>query len=370
MPPAFDSTKQAAAFALLLMFLLAAPWLASKTVLPRPEQTYSSQSVRFEAYPWVQKFIFEETNNIDIAFIGSSRILHGIDTPYVQQKLEERLGRKAVVRSLAWTWMGFDTLYFFTKDLLAHRQVKTLVFYDECPTANREEFNHFLPKWFRYGDDRGVEAGLPLSSQAVYYYGAMIGTPRNLLELLVSNLPDNPSSAALEYDHMRSPNPGSRLGSMSSLLGYGPDMVNLNTNYTPYLPQTGVTPADILVYTPGTASSFSFSNQPWPVTQTYFAKQFGLLAKSHGCDLVALHMPQIAEKTSSVITESRDWADFMQAEVCLMGIPTGRLFAGLSDQEIKFLFVDPHHLNANGQQYFTSLIMPALTQFYENHSNH
>ena len=29
MPPAFSSTKEAAAFALLLLFLLAAPWLAA-----------------------------------------------------------------------------------------------------------------------------------------------------------------------------------------------------------------------------------------------------------------------------------------------------------------------------------------------------
>src|SRR5580658_7362886 len=100
MRPAFSSTKQAAARALLLLFLLAAPWLAHKTFLPHREQTYSSQSIRFEKCPWAQKFIFEETNDIDIAFVGSSHLCAGIDTPYVQQKLSEQLGRPAVVRTI------------------------------------------------------------------------------------------------------------------------------------------------------------------------------------------------------------------------------------------------------------------------------
>src|SRR5580658_3012368 len=98
MPPAFDSTKQAAAFAGLLLLLLLAPWLAHKTFLPGREHTYSSESIRWEKFPWVQKFIYGETNDIDIAFIGSSHICDDIDTPYVQKKLDERLGRKTTVR--------------------------------------------------------------------------------------------------------------------------------------------------------------------------------------------------------------------------------------------------------------------------------
>jgi hypothetical protein len=33
-----------------------------------------------------------------------------VDTPYVQAKLDERLGRQTVVRTIGWAWSGFDTL--------------------------------------------------------------------------------------------------------------------------------------------------------------------------------------------------------------------------------------------------------------------
>ena len=39
-------------------------------------------------YPWIRNQIFEETNDIDIAFMGSSHILHAMDTPYVQAQIE------------------------------------------------------------------------------------------------------------------------------------------------------------------------------------------------------------------------------------------------------------------------------------------
>jgi hypothetical protein len=367
MPPAFDSTKQAAAFLLLLLFLLAAPWLSANRLLPQAKPGYSSESIRWRNAPWAQKFIFEETNDIDIAFVGSSHMLWGMDTPYVQQKLEEQLGRKAVVRSICWADGGFDAPYFFTRDLLAHRRVKTLVFYDECWGPKLPEAHKQAPIWFRFGRDGGVLSGLPLRNQAIYYYAAVIGMPKNLLALLVSNLPGDPDDnpAAIYY----SPDPETRFGCMSGHLGFSPTPTDHNTNFIAYVPQTRVTPADLLVYSVATASNFVFSVRPLPESQLYFARQFGLLAKKQGCSLVDLHLPLLAESTSPVIVETRNWADLMNTEVCLMGIPGGRLFDGLSEEQVKLLYCDPYHLNANGQGYFTRLVTPAIIQFYENHAH-
>jgi hypothetical protein len=372
MPPAFSSTKEAAAFALLLLFLLAAPWLAHLTFLPHREQTYSSQSIRWEKFPWVQKFITEETNDIDIAFIGSSRIGADIETPYVQQKLEEKLGRKAVVRTLWFANSGFDALYFLTKELLAHRHVKTLVFYDEFSAAYTWKVHKYAPYWFRYGDDGKVLAGLPLGIQTVYYYAAMIGMPRNFLELVSTNFPIEPDSQMTgPFWWWQAANPETTLGCLGAHLGFDPVSPNSdfqNTNFTPYVPQNEVTPAELCVFSPATAAHFVFSERTAPAGQIYFARQFGLLAKTHGCNLVALHMPLIGETTSPVIDESRDWSDLMQTDVCLMGIPGRRLFAGLAEPEIKKLFADPGHFNENGQKYFTPLITPGLLTLYESHS--
>ena len=55
----------------------------------------------------------------------------------MQQKLEEKLGRKVVVRTIAWGGNGFDILYFIVKDLLQHRNVRMIVFYDETHLENK-----------------------------------------------------------------------------------------------------------------------------------------------------------------------------------------------------------------------------------------
>jgi len=371
MRPAFDSPRQAAAFTMLLLLLLAAPWLTAKTSFSRQAQTYSAESIRWENYPWIQKTIFEETNDIDIAFIGSSHMTLGIDTPYVQQQLDERLGRKTVVRSVSWLGGGYDELYFAAKELLAHRRVKTLVFYDESSSPKADEPNDTAPHWFRYGDDGGLLAGLPLRQQSVYYFAAVIGMPRNLLNWVIPGLPEDPNRPIPTFAETRNlaVNPETRLGSVSAHLGFDPDFM-ANTNFVVFVPQTGTTSADFRMYQPGTNSSYVFSNRPLPDWQIFFARQFARLAQRQGCHLVLLHLPEFTERSSPVMVEARDWPGLCQTDMAMMGIPPGRLFAGLSEGEVKLLYADPGHLNENGQRYFTRLIAPGLIQYYESCALH
>jgi hypothetical protein len=370
MRPAFDSTRQAAAFALLLLFLLAAPWLSAKRLLPRPQPGYSYESIKWERAPWMQKFIFDDTNDIDIAFVGSSHLQHGIYTPYVQQQLDEQTGRKTVVRSFCWAGSGFDGLYFFTRDLLDHHRVKTLVFYDEASGDKPGEIQMFASHWFRFEDDGGMLAGLPRTDQSRYYFAAVIGMPRNLLALLIPNLPRDLHSTAnsSHFWEEGAAEPETTLGCMCTRLFYDPaGEKGQDKNFTADTPQTTVTPADVVSYSPATATNFGFANRPLPAFQTYFAGQFGWLAKNHGCNLVLLHPPMYAEKTSSVMAESGYWPALLSADVCMMGIPGSRLFGEIPEPELRRLYCDPVHLNENGQKYFTRLITPALIQFYENH---
>ena len=367
MRPAFDSTIQAAAFALLLLLLLAAPVLAGKRFLPPREQAYASEGWNWGPYPWDQKQIFDETNDIDIAFIGSSHMSYGIDTPYVQAKLDERLGQKTVVRTFGWRGDGFDALYFITRDLLAHRRVKTLVFYDE--NFSRQP-NHMVHHWFRYGDDATALAGLSVRNKAFYYFAAMVGMPRNLLELWTPNLPEDPATAGPNvYETVfHTDNLEKRLGSLNCrecidpVLGaFGP--------FTAFTPKTGITTADICLQTSNQGSNFVFLTHAMPDWQSHFARQFGRLAKAYGVQLVLLHLPVMAERNSPVITESCYWPDLLETQVAMLGVPAGRLFAGLSESEVDKLYFDPVHFNLNGQEYFTKLITPALLQLYESQHN-
>jgi hypothetical protein len=371
MRPVFSGPKQAAAFALLLLVLLAGPLLSPGKIGRQQREKYSSQTIRWEMFPWVQKFIYEETNDIDIAFVGSSHICDGIDTPYVQKALEERLGRPAVVRTVGWYNPGFDSLYFCSKDLLAHRHVKMLVFYDECSGPQLYEVHKVLPQWFRWSENDGVLQGLAFKYRAIFYYAAVLGMPRQWLQVLTSNLRPEPSDVLTgNFAYKHSANPEIQLGSMATHLGFDPTYVDSNANYIAYAPQTVTTPADVTLYSPATATNFAFSERPLPETEIYFARQFALLARSNNCNLVELHMPAIDEKKSPTMIETRNWAELMQTPVTMMGVTPQHLFSGLSESEMELLFADPGHLNINGQKYFTRLITPTLLQLYESNLQH
>jgi hypothetical protein len=352
MRPVFASTKQAATFALLLLLLLAAPGLSGMRLLPHQQQTYYSEGIQWGNFPWLQQFVFDETNDIDIALVGSSQMIYGIDTPYVQQKLDEQLGRKTVVRTVAWMGGGMDTLFYTTRALLAHRHVKTLVFFDEITAPKPDEINLL----------------------ANYYYGDVVWMPRNLLDLSEPNWPrvpgaeSSPPANPATYERWRSANPAEQLGCMNAHLGFA--WRELNTNFTPYVPQTGATPAEVLVFPRTPAANWVCSNWPPPLGQAFFARQLGLLAQQQGCRLVALHKPVFADRTARVVVEAHNWPALMQAEVCLMGIPEAQLFAGLSESEVELLYWNANHFNENGQVYFTRLITPPLVQYYESHVVH
>jgi hypothetical protein len=365
MRPAFSSTKQAAAFALLLLVLLLSPALAGRKLLPPREQAYATQGWGSGPYPWIRNQIFEETNTIDIAFMGSSHILQAVDTPYVQAQLSEKLGRPAVVRTIAWGGSGYDALYGMARDLMAHRKVRMLVFYDENNPGNRSSSSIF---WFRLGEDAGLLTGLPFRDQALFYFASVIGMPRNLLALLRPNVPAPLVSNPPNYweQHYCSASVVKLLGCTCSELGFNYDTLSDNfTVFTPFSPQPGVTAADTKIYSSAAKNDFEFGNEHLPAWQAHFAAKLEELAQTNRCKLVMLHLPVLADAPVTGIRERAFWPDIFKGDFWLVGIPPAKLFAGLTDQQLHWLFTNSAHFNKNGMQYFTPLITPALLEIYE-----
>lgn len=367
MRPAFASTKSAAAFALLLLAVLLAPVLVGKNLLPPREQAYSVQGWGNGPYPWIRNQIFEETNAIDIAILGSSHIWNDLDTPYLQAKLSERLGRPAVVRTVAWGGAGYDGLFFIARDLLAHRRVQLLVFYDE-DTGLR---NSQIPTLFRLGDDAAVLRGLPLSEQGTFYFAAVVGMPRNLLCLVRPNLPTPLVTDKPNYwtAYACAPNPATQLGCLTSRQGFAPDTLTAHALFEPFAPGTAAQSADAIFYSPETKNIFEFSSAPIPGWQAHFARRFAALLREQDVRPVMLYLPVLAEARSPVILERAFWPDILD-DAPLLGIPPAKLFGGLTDAELHKIYADPVHFNENGQKYFTRLITPALLQLYETSTNH
>jgi len=363
MRPAFSSAKSVAAFALLLLILLLLPVMIGRSLLPSRAESYSSVSPIMGSYPYMHRQIFEETGRVDIAFIGASRIYYDIDTPLIEKALSKKLGRQAEVITLGWFWPGFDPLYFITQDLLRHRKVSMIVFEDEGSAGDNP--HRLAPCWFRFGDNARDLDGIPLRFQAAYYFGATIGLPRNLLCLLRPNFSDlTPAGAATTERLWRAPNPMTARGSLSSKLGFNHPNPE-HPGFVDYMPVNGAHPEAVCVFSPATSNKFQFTGPATTPLELNFVRKFAALAQAHQTKLVCLHLPETGEMRAPVIQEREFWPDVLPADVAMVGIPPATLFAGLSDEEIRKLFVNPLHLNQNGGEYFSSLIIPALFQLYD-----
>jgi hypothetical protein len=84
MQSAFSSTKQAAAFAVLLLVILLSPVLVGKSLLRSRDQIYSSIPWGAGPYAYEHDQIFVEKGDLDVVFMGPSTMWYAIDTPYFQ----------------------------------------------------------------------------------------------------------------------------------------------------------------------------------------------------------------------------------------------------------------------------------------------
>jgi hypothetical protein len=361
MSPAFSSTKQAAAFALLLLVFFLLPSLVGRPFLPTREELYSAPSWAFGSFPYLHDQIFEEKADIDIAFMGSSPIYWGIDTPYVQKKMSEMLGRPAVVRSLCWNWSGFDGLYFIARDLLQHRKVRMIVFCDLVVPNTSNAAHRLTSKWFLWSEDAAEISGMNTRAKATFYAGAIMGMPRNLLDLLRNNLPVIPSDQIVFKPGMpKVTNPALQLGSLAV------DQ-EADRPFIEYIPHTAAQASDACVYSEEAKTNFQFTGPPILPTQAAFCRKMGALAREHGVKLVYLHIPRSYEQTSPEIKVTAFWPDVFGSDVAMIGIPGAKMFAGIPDDDLtNNLYYDFLHLTKNGKEYFTRLITPRLVQLYEN----
>jgi len=368
MAPAFSSTRQAAAFAFLLLVLMLLPALFTGSALPPREEIYSSAPWRMGAYPYTHQAIFEEKGDIDIAFIGASVMFLGIDTPYVQAALTKQLGRKATGITVAWDGTGYDALYSVAQDLLQNRKVHTLVFVDVPPGVKQPLMA--APYWFRFGDNAEAMRGMPLEYIPQYYFAAILGMPRNLLSLIRPNSSSFLySPERLDFYHAPHPyytanNPADRLGSLALEIDYQ------FARFVEYTPASHASPSDACIYSPATADHFHFSKEPMPPLQRHFAQKFGALANRRGTRLVQLTLPTIFQQADPFVQQGPFLPAILKSDVAMAGIPPAKLFSGIAAEDVPKLFAhDGVHLNKNGQAYFTRLITPALLKIYETQTN-
>jgi hypothetical protein len=369
MRPAFSSPQQAAAFGLMLLALLLAPALAGNRFLPPRQEIYSSIWWASGDYPYFYQQIFQEKGDIDVLFIGASHMHTAFNTPYVQEQFSKALGRPAVARTFGWGWTGYDQVYWVVGDLLAHRKVKMLViddFYD-----NGYDVPHPLAtRLFRFGENAEALDGLPIHSQAAYYLASIVGMPHNLLGLVRANFPPDLSGDKKLFPEIEENalNPVTQLGALTEQLGFSPNraaFASFHPAFVAFTPQNGIRPSDVSIYSPETKTNFVFDSS-LPPMELHFAQKIAALAQQNNCKLVMVHVPFFNEEHSPVIYMPVYWPEALHANLTMLGIPPATLFEGLTEDDVRKLYSDPIHLSQNGQNYFTSLMMPNLLNIYES----
>jgi hypothetical protein len=365
MQPAFSSQRQAAAFAFLLLVLLALPAVVAMTGWTDERDVYPAINIKYGPFPWIQQQTYGRSSDVDLAFLGSSRIWNAVNTPYVQQQFSEALGRDAQVISLCWPWPGFDAVYTMARNLINHRRVHTLVVYDE---GNRDDLPHrHAHRWFLLGRDRDMLSGLPWSAQVRLYGDAVLGMPRQLIRLVRPNRMEEPTRCRPNFwnSYYRAPNLAENLGSLRAHLGYG-----VSPRFVALEPGSNATTNDVLVYGRDTRNRFQFTGPPTSPYQLHFARKLAQLCQEHGTRLVFLHPPCYSERAQTVIAERECWPDVLGAPADIVGIPPARLFAGIPPEQGQELYYEDMHFNVNGQDLFTRLITPTLLKLYDASIHH
>jgi hypothetical protein len=88
--------------------------------------------------------IYEDTMPIDIAFIGTSHTMCGVNDSLIEKQLTDSLNQTVRCANLAYCGYGRNFDYLIVKDLLLHKKVKTLVLEirEEESTLGHGSFAH------------------------------------------------------------------------------------------------------------------------------------------------------------------------------------------------------------------------------------
>jgi hypothetical protein len=348
MHPAIWSNRHAAALILIIAVLLALP-VAVGTLWPLPRETVLT-GIRIEAgpVPYDVQQIFDEKTPIDIVFVGSSLLVRGVDTDYVQAQLSKLLQRPATVRYVALKWQGLDMQYMLMRDLLERRKVRMVVMAMPNRTLGGDSPHIQAYRWMRWGDFPESLGDLPFRSRPSVYAMEVLGAPRQLLNHLRSNgrIHDPQLIATLGTQHE------------AAFGGYYGNPFVQERKPAP------VVPAQHMIAIGADDPRFDFNGRPLGPYHRYWGQQIGKLARERGAALAMLHIPEDSERGSNVVPERMYWPDVVGMPAPIIGLPSAELFADMPAATFYHYYFD-QHLNMNGKEFFTRAITPAILDVYE-----
>jgi hypothetical protein len=334
----------------LIVFSLSLPLLIDQTGTITRENSYELMSEEHGAYSFIRSEIFDGHDEIDVLLIGSSIQWNAVDTPQIQQVLSEATGRKAKVVSFGFNFNGIDIPYAMLRDVLERKRVRLVIFsiprlpFNDGPNATAYRF-------LRFGEYPDATDRLPGKYRAALYAGSVLRSPHDLLTLLRENR-SNPSKFA------------SDLGANKEFLGMERDPAKF-VKFTPASPAFS---SYEISHSKDNQDQYYFTNEELPAYQDHYLTELIALLRSKNVPLAMLNVPQYNERRDTRVTERFDFEARFRSPIPLIGVAPSRLFGGLSPDEIELLHCDRYHFNANGSEYFTRAILPAIVEVYKTHA--
>jgi hypothetical protein len=348
--PAFSSPAQIISFILLIVFAILLPIFIAATGKITRRNSYEIMPEQHGAYSFVKTEIFDNGEDIDILFVGSSIQWNAIDTPQVQRALSDAAGRLARVVSFGFNFNGIDIPYVQLRDVIERKRVRMVVFsvprlpFNDGPNATGYEF-------LRYGEYADTTGDLPFKYKTALFAANVLRSPHDLLTLLRGNK-SKPSKYAAD------------LGANQEVLGMG----RKPEKFVGFLPPSPVVRTSRLLFSDATRNQFEFTNETLPPYQDHYMNELVELLHRNRIPLAMINVPQYNERLSPRVIERFDWAATFNSDIPLIGIAPTTLFAGLTPAEVELLHCDQYHLNKNGNEFFTRTVLPAILEVYEKHA--
>jgi hypothetical protein len=346
--PAFDSDGQALCFLVLVIFALLLPVIITNYGRISRRDSYHIMHETLGNYTFVENEVFNNKEDIDILFIGSSFIWAAIDAPQVQKELTAALGRPARVMTFGHSFNSIDIPYMQLRDLLERKHVKLVILsvprieYTDGPSITAYKF-------LRYSENKDVVDELPFKYRVPLYGSSVLRAPHDLLTMSRRNVSE-PSSL------------GADLGALKKQQIWGQKPFEEFNPSQPFIISAN------LIYSPATQDQFQFTNDEITFYQNHYLKKLVELLKREQVSLAMVNIPQYSEKESVKVIERIDWSKSFGVDVPLIGIPPATLFGGLSEEDIKKLHYN-EHMNKNGNEFFTRTILPAILEVYKTHAS-
>lgn len=335
MRPAFTRRGDALLFTVLLAVVLAfpaSPWW------PGPEGRFWPPLPLLNNVTIVRGILFGPPRDYDIVLSGASALWNDVDPDILREEFV-KAGLPAP-RVVYVPYEGFwPEVRYGLLETFFQRHTARLVLLNE----------EIYPAW---GASQGpyvlsprdpVLTGLPAAQRGALYGAAVVAGSR------------------VAFENLTTPRPGKGwwwatgpLGFWSSRQGYGGTAFEEWAGWHPEVPVSEI----LHVKEPETPPTAL----PMP-TSAHFRRRTEELITAHGGTFAYVTTPWFYHRRLDLLNERTDVA--YPPEHPFLGVAPARLFAGMTDEDIKRVYRDDGHLNANGSAVFTRLLAPAILQLWK-----